>query len=198
MNTPAHIVFSLALLGRKNSIHYVMAITAGALFPDLMMIVFYGYERLMRVPESIIWGQHYYLPAWQNLFDITNSIPLFGLVCAIAAWYARPALALFSGSALIHCALDLLVHHEDSHRHFYPFSDFRFFSPVSYWNPAHYGNVIGLLEVALFTLAAVYLWLGQRSEVSGHLSMTRLRVVIIATACVYLVFFLFVALTWMD
>ncbi|NEO26580.1 MAG: hypothetical protein F6K03_06700, partial [Kamptonema sp. SIO4C4] len=43
-------------------------------------------------------------------------------------------------------------------RHFYPLSDYRFISPVSYWNPKHYGAIIALLEVILVLLVTPFVW----------------------------------------
>jgi hypothetical protein len=33
-------------------------------------------------------------------------------------------------------------------------SDFRLVSPFSYWAPVHYGNILGLLELALMVAAS--------------------------------------------
>jgi hypothetical protein len=48
---------------------------------------------------------------------------------------------------VLHVAADLPLHREDAHGHFYPFSDWHFESPISYWDPAHHGLVVGGLEV---------------------------------------------------
>jgi hypothetical protein len=48
---------------------------------------------------------------------------------------------------------DLPLHHEDAHRHFLPFTNWRFISPVSYWDPEYHGRIIAVIEI-LFTLAA--------------------------------------------
>ena len=41
---------------------------------------------------------------------------------------------------------------DDAHRHFYPLSDYRFISLVSYWDPRHYGTVA--MPAELLTVAA--------------------------------------------
>ena len=76
VNTPAHVVFSLSLLGHARAARYALAIAVGAVAPDLLIILFYGWEKLRDVPEQVIWEQHYYLPFWQGVFDTANSIPL--------------------------------------------------------------------------------------------------------------------------
>ena len=197
MNTPAHVIYSLVLLGRENAAKFVIAIAAGAVLPDLFMILFYAYEKLLGTPEQVIWQDHYYRPFWQNLFDTTNSLPLLGIALAVA-WYTRHrAWALLFASMMIHCLLDFPVHHDDGHRHFFPFSEFRFRSPVSYWDPEHYGNLVAFVEMASFLFGAVFLWRGKGNG-AKRAKTTRLRIVIILTATVYIGFIVFVVTTWMD
>ena len=71
---------------------------------------------------------------------------------------ALPALALFALAALLHLACDLPVHADDAHRHFWPLTDWRFHSPVSYWNPAQGGDWFVFVEAALGIVAAVVLF----------------------------------------
>jgi hypothetical protein len=54
---------------------------------------------------------------------------------------------VFCASLICHSLLDLPVHHDDAHRHFFPLSDYRFISPLSYWDPSHYGQFVALAEV---------------------------------------------------
>ena len=51
---------------------------------------------------------------------------------------------------------DLPVHHNDGHRHFLPISNWRFESPVSYWDPAHFGVIFATLELVLAVSALIY------------------------------------------
>lgn len=198
LNTPAHVIFSLALLGRPNSVKYAIAIAIGALLPDSLMLVFYGYEKLRGVQEQIIWRYHYFLPFWQNLFDITNSIPIIAVACGVALYKKYFAWMLMFASMIIHCILDFAVHHNDSHRHFFPFSNYRFQSPVSYWDPAFYGNIVGVIELVLFVCGAIYLWFGEKQNVRSVFELTRLRWVILATTIIYMGFFYFVITTWIG
>jgi hypothetical protein len=61
-------------------------------------------------------------------------------------------------SALLHVAFDLPLHHEDAHRHFFPLSEWRFASPVSYWNPAYHRHIGALFETAVVTASSALLW----------------------------------------
>lgn len=198
LNTPAHIVFSLGLLGFRNASLFAVAIAFGAILPDLPMIGFYGYEKLTGVAEHQIWNVDYFLPGWQNLFDLFNSLPIY-LLLGVVGWFAgKKAAAMMCFSAVIHCILDFLVHHDDAHRHFYPFTEFRFFSPVSYWDPNHYGNIMSALEVGLFLLVAAVLWVRQVNTAGGYTDMTPLRWVIALALLVYAGFIVFVLTTWMN
>ena len=55
MNTPAHVVLSAVVPGRRGRPRAWQAITLGAVLPDLPMIVFYGRQRLLQgTPEPVI------------------------------------------------------------------------------------------------------------------------------------------------
>lgn len=131
MNTPAHILTVMTVLDKRRS-HGVLFLET--FIPDLPMFLLFFYEKfILKIDDSVIWNGRYFDPNWQNFFNIFNSIPFI--------------LLTFCGC--------FLLHQEDSHRHLYPLSDFRFFSPVSYFNPNHYGNVVVIFEMLL---SGVYLW----------------------------------------
>ena len=136
---------------------------AGGVIPDLAIYVLYAIEKLKGTAESKIWGEIYFSDFWQDVVAVGNSIPLW-VALALVAWLLRkrfPAVALllgtFSGSCLLHMALDFPVHHDDAHRHFFPLSDFRFHSPVSYWDPNHYGGPFAIFEAILGIGLSVWL-----------------------------------------
>ena len=190
MNTPAHAVINLLLLARKpgqNVSHKrSAAIIAGALLPDLVIIVFYAWHLVLGTPESQIWSVEYYRPIWQGWIDSFNSIPLIGLTMLIS-WKTRQYLLLaFFSSMLLHVFGDMPLHHDDAHRHFFPFSDWRFASPVSYWDPAHHGQWASLIEFsAVIAAAAFMVW-----------RYALLRPWVAATTVVYLVYWAYVFLVW--
>ena len=85
MNTPAHVVVNLLILGKKKRPQMTFPIVAGAVLPDLPMVLFYLYQKVFRkMAEQSIWTQAYYEAGWQTLFDLFNSLPLMvlGLVFA--------------------------------------------------------------------------------------------------------------------
>ena len=160
MNTPAHALLNLALLARRPATHSrSAAIVAGALIPDAVIVVFYAWQLLRGSSESEIWSTAYYQPLWQAAIDVFNSIPLIAAAMLLAWHFRRPLLLALAASMLLHALGDLPLHHDDAHRHFFPFADWRFASPVSYWDPAHHGDIASLAEAAAVLGAATYLWI---------------------------------------
>jgi len=186
MNTPAHVIVNLLVLSRNPDHPRSAVIVSGALLPDLAIIVFYAWHLLIGTNESQIWSVEYYRPLWQAWIDCFNSIPLISLAM-LMSWYARQYLLLiFFSSMLLHVFGDLPLHHDDAHRHFFPFSDWRFESPVSYWDPDHYGNWASLIEFGAVLAAAI--WMYRRWAL--------LKPWVAVTAGVYLLYWVYVYMFW--
>jgi hypothetical protein len=165
-----------------------MPVVVGAVLPDLSILAFYAYERARSMPEAWIWSTGYYDPGWQAVFDLFHSMPLIvgGLLLALRV--DAPRLALTFTSMALHAVSDFLVHHDDAHRHFFPFSDWRFASPVSYWDPRHFGHVIAPLE-GIAVLAGCAL-LAHRSRSSAS------RATAACVAAVYVAYLSYALRTW--
>ena len=163
MHTPTHMLLSSAVFSRGRYRDYWPWIILGALLPDLPMFGFYAYYKLLGTPESLIWGELYFLPSWQNFFDVFNSIPLAAALALAAHYLKRPALVALALSLLLHLAFDLPLHNDDAHRHFFPFSDWRFISPLSYWDSAHHGSWVRWVEL-LLNLGCLWLLLRPRQQ----------------------------------
>lgn len=158
MHTPGHAVINLATLGCV--VGHEGAVLAGALAPDLPIVILYLYERLRGTPEQTIWAVCYQNPYWLAVIHGGHSIPLSGLAAGLAWLLGFPALAVFFASVLLHATCDLPVHAIDAHRHFLPFSQYRFISPISYWDERFHGKQVALVE-ALVVLGCS-LWLFRR------------------------------------
>ena len=158
------------------------AAVLGALAPDASIFFMWGLSKWQGVPESVVWQQWYYSDYWQHLGAISNSIPLYTAML-IAAWvlgarfstgshnmlpmpvYLKPdvsripaMLFVFSLAALLHTLTDLPLHHDDGRPHFWPISQWIFRSPVSYWDPNHYGTIWSLVEVLMALWLILVLW----------------------------------------
>lgn len=160
MNTPSHAILNLTALGKGNFPEYNLLIVLSGIVPDLPIFLFYGWAKLIqKLPESTIWSEAYYGQGWQTAIALFHSIPLAAIALLIGYWLNWQPLQVFSLGLIGHSLLDLPVHHEDAHRHFFPFSNYRFISPFSYWNPAHYGVWVSAIEILLVMGGTIYCWI---------------------------------------
>ena len=162
MTTPTHLVASLALIGRNQKYRpHVKSILAGAFIPDAMIYVFFIWEGLIKgTDQRTMWDELYFSDFWQFAVDIFNSIPLILLLLLIGYGLKRIWLQAFSWSMLVHIALDLPFHNDDAHAHFLPFTNWKFESPISYWDPSYYGREFGLFELVFFAGCSVLVYKG--------------------------------------
>lgn len=159
LNTPTHLLMAGALLSRRREPARNWAVVAGALLPDLWIFGMYGWLRGVEgASASEVWRVIYWQEPWQSLGAFFNSIPIWALVLAIGLAMRSTVIAVVGAAALIHLAFDLPLHHGDAHMHFWPLTEWRFRSPLSYWNPAHYGAIIAPLEALLGVALTVILW----------------------------------------
>ena len=156
MNSQTHLLLASAILGRGSKEPARMApVLVGATLPDLSIFVLFGVAQLQGISSAELWGEVYWQEPWQTLSAISNSFPLFlllflaGLLLSRTAPLAGNALRLVALAALLHLAADFPLHADDAHRHFWPLTDWRFFSPVSYWDPRHFGLIVSALEAVL-------------------------------------------------
>lgn len=163
MNTPSHVLINCAAVGSRPPRRLWPALLGGAL-PDAPMYLFYAYEKLiLRVPEHQIWRQDYFASPIQPVLDALHSFPLILAALAAALVARSEVLKWLSLSLLLHACLDFPLHHDDAHRQFFPLSDYRFASPVSYWDPRHYGAWGWSLEL-IATAAAVAVLLRRHKD----------------------------------
>lgn len=183
MNTPAHLIIGAAVFARPSDKAANSAALAGAIIPDLSLYVMAANELLIRKTDpGIVFGQMYFSDEWQRIFAIDNSVFLWTavLVMGLALQGNRAAdlgnaamspasrmksfpvranwIAVLGGAALLHLALDFPFHHDDGRAHFWPLSNWIFESPLSYWDPAHFGQIVGPLEGLLCLWLCALLW----------------------------------------
>src|SRR5918996_1226720 len=85
MNTPAHAMLNLALLGRRDRPERALPILLGSVLPDVPIFLFYVWVRLVQgMPDARIWTEIYFQPGWQALFDLFHSLPLILIGLAVA------------------------------------------------------------------------------------------------------------------
>jgi len=164
MNTQSHAILTCALLrffggervARLPRINLVLC--CGALTPDIPIYIFLAWGSLIaKIPQQQLWNEVYFQPGWSALIGAFHSFPLWGAALALFWWLRRPRAALFCLAGLLGAAEDFFLHHNDAHMHFWPFSHWRFISPVSYWNPAYHGIPAALAEIIVVTIAGIWL-----------------------------------------
>ncbi|MEO0393836.1 MAG: cobalamin biosynthesis protein CobQ [Pseudomonadota bacterium] len=136
-----------------------VAIGVGALAPDAILYGLYGWARFVQgLNDQRIFRVEYFSDTWQAVLAIGNSAPLYAVMLAAGVAARVRWLWLLAASALLHVATDLPLHHDDGHSHFWPFTMWKFQSPVSYWDPTHFGHVVMPLEILLFLACGVVLF----------------------------------------
>ncbi len=159
MITTTHILLNTAILGRKKNPERNWALILGSFIPDSPMIfyfivLFFNQWRFAGTGKNALSEFHYRL-LW---VDWAHSLPLAAggmLLCLLLKY--RKAVYVFAAMAL-HDLEDLPVHADFVHRHFLPLSNWRFFSPISFWDPNHYGNYFAPFEWFLVLLSTILLW----------------------------------------
>jgi hypothetical protein len=177
MNTPSHAILNLTALGRAKSPEFNLAIVLGGILPDIPIFLFYFSAKFIaRLPEQTIWEEAYFQPSIHNIVALSHSIPLALIGWAIAYYFKSELFQLIFLSMVLHSLLDLPVHHDDAHRHFFPFSNYKFISPISYWDPKYHGNVVAFVEMMMVMLGTfrVFPWV---SSTVGKVLMVGVNVV---------------------
>ena len=174
---------SLQLAGYKLPPLKKVPLMVGSVLPDLLLILLaigtIGYDWMqgvefgpdMESAESTTrWLFDYaFFNAWwvkaaHNLFHGPLMI-LFYLITGYFAWRAGrhwgASLFWLAVSCMIHTAIDIPLHYDDGPLLLFPFDmNFRFYSPVSYWDPQRYGNIFAPLEHLFIVGLLIYLVVG--------------------------------------
>lgn len=160
MNTQTHLLIAAAIFAKPDQPKRNTALIIGALLPDIAIFGLFGWAMLAGIPQNELWGRIYFSEPMLTLTAIGNSAPLYGAIALLGWFWARarnsgsdgstlPALTVLGLAALTHLAGDLPVHVDDAHPHFWPLTDWRLRSPVSYWDNNHHGRAFGVFEGAL-------------------------------------------------
>ena len=159
MNTPAHIIFAAAAFARPYERKRTLAALAGALAPDLSLYVMAGIAiYILGISPYVVFDELYFSDAWQQVFAVDNSFFVWGFAFGVAWWLGARNAMVFAASGLMHLAFDFPLHHDDGRPHFWPFSDWVFQSPVSYWDRAHHAGIVGPIELGLSLLFCLVLF----------------------------------------
>jgi len=159
MNTPAHLIFASAAFAKPGQAKVIVAALIGGFLPDASLYLMAGVSLfVLGIDPQEVFGQLYFSDAWQLVFSIDNSFILWGLAFGIALYLRSGWGIALTGGALLHLAFDFPLHHDDGRAHFWPLTDWKFESPLSYWDRDHYGHIIGPIEMLMCALCTVVLW----------------------------------------
>lgn len=152
MITSSHIIYSWTLAkktegtGRPNQ-KRTLAFVLGALFPDIPTYLFFLVCGLiLGYSGQEMWGDMYFNSGWAIPITLTHSFILWPSLIAAATYFGWKYVQWFSLSALFHALVDFCVHTDDAYRHFWPLSDWKFHSPISYYNSAEHGQYVGAFD----------------------------------------------------
>jgi len=147
----------------------------GGFLPDMSVFIMVIAARLTGMGGGNLWRQPtglYWQEPWQTFSAVSNSIPLW-TAGFLGAWLvfhhaerfraAAVGVMVLCGGALLHVLLDLPVHTDDAHIHFWPFTDWRFHSTVSYYQRAFHGEMVGNIETVAGLAMVLFLILRFRS-----------------------------------
>jgi hypothetical protein len=162
---------SLALLTRRDP-GAAPHVTAGAALPDVPGILLWIVAGLLRgKPDAEVWAIARG-PVFEELSAPFHAVPLALAIGAVAWWRKRTRWVAFAASLLLHDLMDLPVHGQDAHRHFWPLTSWRFTSPLSYWDLAHHAALVAVVEASVVGIASVVVW--------RHFATRRARALLIA------------------
>jgi hypothetical protein len=161
MNTQSHALMGAVLFGRKISPR-AWAGFLGGVTPDVPMLLIVFTLMVSGVPAHRIFEELYWQDWWQICNAIGHSFLLWSALLVLGLVMRAKSdrwslLAIYSASALLHSFVDFLVHREDAHMSFWPLMRYKFISPVSYYDRAHYGGPFSLFEAALGVLMVIIL-----------------------------------------
>ena len=154
MNTQSHVLMGAYFFGKGVPMAATVGAIGGAL-PDLPMLSIVLFLKANGHSNSEIFEQMYWQDWWQITNAIAHSFFLWGglLLTALLMRQSQNefwSLAnVFAAAGFLHCCVDFWVHREDAHMHFWPLTRYKFMSPVSYYDPVHYGQYCSLFEAAL-------------------------------------------------
>lgn len=170
MLTTTHVLMGAAVATRpKLSAWQITLGWLGGFAPDASIFFMFGLSQAMNMPGDVVWREPdglYWQEPWQTFSAISNSIPLWfvgvlvGLFLLLRVERFKAVgigLLIFSVAGFLHVVADFLTHADDAHVHLWPLTDWRFTSPVSYWQDAYYAAQFRIFETLLNVGLMVYL-----------------------------------------
>ncbi|MCB0077474.1 MAG: DUF4184 family protein [Anaerolineales bacterium] len=164
------------------------AFLLGSVLPDLPLLLltlwYFADIRWLRpeMADAQLFGAWYDDLFFNNLLWIVSHnlfhAPLIILSLGLIGWRGWKqgrgwglALLWFAMGCGLHSLIDIFTHHHDGPLLLFPFDlSLRFQSPVSYWDPRHYGRLFAPLEHLLDVVLLLWLWRSRSTAESGQVA----------------------------
>lgn len=179
MQTQSHFLMTAVLNGPLKKRGYTVhtgAFLLGSFMPDVplfVLSVIFGLFSTMAQDgmTSAAMAEYDRLffndPVWIVPHNFFHAPLILAAIFAVGLLFQRRGakwgnwLVWFALAAAFHTAVDILTHHHDGPLLFFPF-DFhtRFASPISYWDPKHYGRIFTRFEMGFDLLLIGYFAVG--------------------------------------
>lgn len=161
------------------------ALMLGSIMPDVPLtlttigcIIYDGANGLFDTPESTVrqlFEDWFFNSPWvkaqHNLFHsplLDAGYMLFGYWLWKRGHKWGAWIFWFAVACMIHTSIDIPLHYDDGPLLLFPLNwSWRFMSPVSYWDPQHYGTPFAIFEHSLVLGLLIYLIVIYRKRVSG-------------------------------
>ncbi|MEO1290897.1 MAG: metal-dependent hydrolase [Chloroflexota bacterium] len=187
MQTYSHFIITAALNHKYKDKSKVKvdtwALLLGSVAPDIPLVILtaiFFFQRFVLedgTPVEGLFGAEYdnlYFndPLWITGHALFHAPPMLIFYLTIGyifgfrggKTWAR-ALFWFAIGASLHSAIDIVTHHNDGPLLFFPFNwDIRFISPISYWDPNHYGNIFAPIEHVFDLIVVIWLFVSRRKR----------------------------------
>jgi membrane-bound metal-dependent hydrolase YbcI (DUF457 family) len=175
METYSHAFFTgvLARYGFQASSAATTASMVGAVLPDLPAYVAtaYYWNRRSSMPRKELLDAIYITGPFGRTGVLLHSVVLVGLLLGLYwllklwKWDRGKILLWFLVGWAGHTLVDFLTHSDDARPLFWPISEWRWESPISYYDPLHYGREFFLAErgaIFLIILLLLSRWIIRR------------------------------------
>jgi len=176
MNTPSHLLLHWGIrkyLKDKKEISIPKSFVFWSIAPDIWL--YFCVFLYIPISTYFFWNSlgytfrhmfdtlYFYHPVWIFSYNVLHAPMMLFLFFLIIKIFQNNLgkhyriLLWFIVWCILHSVFDIPLHHDDGPRIFYPFSDYMFSSPISYWDRDYYANYVSPVEICLSLSILLYI-----------------------------------------